>query len=66
MTIKELKHFILELPDEAEFVISSDEELNTIYSKWEVVELEKDNEPVYCIYGFSGTEVEIELNEENI
>ena len=36
--------------------VSSDEELNTIYSGFQICELKDEN--MYCIYGLSGTEVE--------
>jgi len=59
MTIKELKNFIAGLDDNAEFVVSADEELNTIFSRWEVAEIEGEDVPTYCIYGFSGSEIEL-------
>jgi hypothetical protein len=63
MTVKQLKNILEDLENDAEFVVSSDEELNTIFGKWEVAELEGEEVKTYCIYGFSGSE--IQLSEED-
>jgi hypothetical protein len=55
MTIKQLKQQIENIPDNTEFVVSCDEELNTLYTKWEIAML---NNKQMVIYGLSGTEIE--------
>ena len=61
MKISKLKEFIKELPDNAEILISSDEELNTMYRHGEVSKLinTDKHKDTYVIYGYSGTEVEL-------
>ena len=60
MLIKELKRELAKFDDEALVVISSDEELNTLFEKFEVAELEdaKEGKEV-VIYGLSGSERDI-------
>ena len=48
--IQKLKGF-----EEFNFVVSSDEELNSLFKEWEVAEL-SDKEKTLVIYGFSGSE----------
>lgn len=57
MLIKELKRELAKFDDEALVIISSDEELNTLFEKFEVAELEdvKEGKEV-VIYGLSGSE----------
>lgn len=55
MTIKQLKKIIEPLPDNKEFLVSSDEELNTLFGNWEISEIEEGK---YVIFGLSGSEVE--------
>ena len=54
MKIKELIKVLKTLNSNADIKISSDEELNTIYSKFEIGELKTDKEFVF--YGLSGSE----------
>jgi len=56
MKVKKLKEYLKGLKDSDEFFISSDEELNTLYSDGEVAEIGTNQ---YVIYGFSGTEKEL-------
>jgi len=60
MLIKELKRELAKFDDEALVIISSDEELNTLFEKFEVAELEdvKEGKEV-VIYGLSGSERDI-------
>lgn len=64
MTIKQLKNAIAGLDDSAEFVVSSDEELNTIFGKWEVTELKGEKKPTYCIYSFNKSKIQLKKEEE--
>ena len=60
MLIKELKRELAKFDDEALVVISSDEELNTLFEKFEVAELEDGKEgKEVVIYGLSGSERDI-------
>jgi len=60
MLIKELKRELAKFDDEALVIISSDEELNTLFEKFEVAELEDVKEgPEVVIYGLSGSERDI-------
>ena len=54
MKIKELIEELKKFNQEDEFLVSSDEELNTLYYKYEVAFL-IDTKKV-CIYGLSGYE----------
>ena len=56
MKVKHLKKYIKDLPDEADFLVSSDEELNTLYNCFQVARLGKANR--FVIYGLSGFEEE--------
>ena len=60
MLIKELKRELAKFDDEALVIISSDEELNTLFEKFEIAELEdvKEGKEV-VIYGLSGSEIDI-------
>jgi len=60
MLIKELKRELAKFDDEALVIISSDEELNTLFEKFEIAELEdvKEGKEV-VIYGLSGSERDI-------
>lgn len=53
MKVKKLKEYLKGLKDSDEFLISSDEELNTLYKDGEVAKIGNGK---YVIYGFSGTE----------
>ena len=53
MKIKEVIEELKTLNQESEFLVSSDEELNTLFNKFEFGILE-DNK--VCIYGLSGFE----------
>jgi hypothetical protein len=63
MAIKELRNAIAGLGDNADFVVSSDEELNTIFGKWEIAEVGGGDNTTYCIYGFSGSEIQLKEEE---
>lgn len=60
MLIKELKRELAKFDDEALVIISSDEELNTLFEKFEIAELEDVKEgKAVVIYGLSGSERDI-------
>jgi hypothetical protein len=59
MKIKELIEKLNKLNQEGQIVVSSDEELNTLYDDFEVSELGEDafdESQVYVIFGLSGSE----------
>lgn len=58
MTIKELKKYLESFDQEAQVLVSSDEELNTMFQKFEVAVLGEDDNNRVVIYGLSGSEVE--------
>jgi hypothetical protein len=63
MKVKELIQHLKQFSQEAEVLVSSDEELNTLYKMFEVAELtnneeEDDDNDQIVIYGLSGHEVE--------
>lgn len=55
MKIKELIERLKQFPPELEVLVSSDEELNTIYEKFEISLLDNDG---VVIFGLSGYEME--------
>jgi hypothetical protein len=58
-TIGDLKKVIQDIDNNKEFVVSSDEELNNIYSRSEICELTLDDDKkVFAIFGYSGSEIE--------
>lgn len=58
MKIKELKKMLDSIEnDELDILVSSDEELNTLFSKWEINYLEDIKS--FVIFGYSGTELEV-------
>ena len=58
MQVKELKKYLESFDQEAQVLVSSDEELNTMFSKFEVAVLGEDDNNRVVIYGLSGSEVE--------
>lgn len=56
MKVKELRKALKDIPDDWEFLVSCDEELNTLYSGWEIATL-SDKKKTVVIYGLSGMEV---------
>lgn len=56
MKVKELMHELAKFNPEQEIIISSDEELNTTFTKLEVADLEDRETPTAVIYGLSGSE----------
>ena len=60
MKVKEFKKFLVGLEDDAEILFSSDEELNTLRKGGEICELTYGSKKLYAIYGFDGTEVEVD------
>lgn len=58
MKVKDVKKMLSNIPDDWEFLFSSDEELNCIREKGEVAEL-TDRKNTVVIYGFDGSEVEV-------
>ena len=56
MKVKGLIRILDQLDKDKEIVISSDEELNTLYKRFEVSELEEIKG--YVIWGYSGSELE--------
>lgn len=61
MKVKKLRQYLEEIDGEAEIFISSDEELNTLFSKGEVCELTGvwTKGSYYAIFGYSGSEVDL-------
>ena len=57
MKVRELMKFLSKQDLDKELLVSSDEEMNALYSKWEICEL-SDRKNTLVIFGFSGTEVE--------
>lgn len=57
MKAKKLKELLSKVKDEADIVVSCDEELNVLYDGFEVCEL-TDLKKV-CIFPLSGTEINI-------
>ena len=55
MKVKEVIEKLKAFNQEAEFIVSCDEELNTLYRGFEIAELDNDTQAV--IFGLSGTEV---------
>ena len=66
MNVKSLIEYLKMFPKEAEVLVCSDEEMNTIYKEFQVAVLTKENEAddddakQIVIYGLSGTECEEE------
>ena len=62
MTVKELIKELKGHYQEAEVIFASDEELNTLRTRGEVVQLERedlmDAVPTVVIYGLDGSEIE--------
>jgi len=58
MKVSEFKKLVEGLNDDAEILFSSDEELNTLRKGGEICKL-SDTKETYAVYGFDGTEVEI-------
>jgi len=56
MIIKELIKKLSTLKQDNDILLSSDEELNTIYRDIEICEIEDENK--YCLFGLSGSEEE--------
>jgi hypothetical protein len=64
MKVKELIKELEMFEPEAEFYVSSDEELNTLYEKFEIATLDDnktgEEDKKVVIYGLSGYEVDLE------
>ena len=61
MKVKELIKKLSKLDQEKTIYISSDEELNTVFTKYEICEFiahENQETPDYIIFGFSGHEID--------
>ena len=56
MKVKEVIEKLKTFNQEAEFIVGCDEELNTLYSGYDITQLE--NEDNVVIFGLSGTELE--------
>ena len=54
MNVKELIEHLKQFEQTAEVLISSDEELNTLYDGFEVANLSDSDKPQIVIYGLSG------------
>lgn len=52
MKVQDLINVLKTLPPKAEFLVGSDEELNSLFIEWQIGELDKGKK--YCIYGLSG------------
>ena len=57
MKIKQLAKILESLDQEKDIVLSSDEELNIMYNRFEVSELEDTGG--YVIWGYSGSELNL-------
>lgn len=59
MTIKELKRELEKFDEDADVLISSDEELNVLFKDFEVAVLNDDDDFIkqVVVYGLSGSEV---------
>lgn len=55
MKIKDLVAALQKLPQEGDFLVANDEELNTLYKTFQIGVLDNNE---FCIYGLSGSEVE--------
>jgi hypothetical protein len=56
MKVKEVIEKLKTFNQDAEFIVSCDEELNTLYSGYDITELDNENNVV--IFGLSGEELE--------
>ena len=56
MKIKEIIKILNTLDQDKDILLSSDEELNTLYRDIELCELEGEDK--YCLFGLSGSEEE--------
>jgi len=68
MQVKELIKELKKFNQEAELLVSSDEELNTLFTRWEVALLEEESnkKDQVVIYGFSGSEQDSIFEEEDM
>jgi hypothetical protein len=64
MKVSEFKKMLAGLADDAELLFSSDEELNCLRQGGEVASLDGKKKKIYAVYGFDGTEVEINVKGE--
>ena len=64
MKVKDLLEYLKGIDPEREFLVSSDEELSSIFGKWEVCELGDMPGKPLCIFGYSGTEIEDDNRDE--
>jgi|6_EtaG_2_1085325.scaffolds.fasta_scaffold00110_17 predicted glycosyltransferase len=60
MEIEQLIKALKTLPKNAKVLVSSDEELNTLYTKWEISKL-TDIDNTFVIFGHSGFELKENL-----
>jgi hypothetical protein len=58
MNVGELRKALNGFADDYEILVSSDEELNTLYGGWEIAIL-SSKKRIITIYGLDGTEVEL-------
>lgn len=65
MTIKELKKTIRDIPDDAEIIVSSDEEMNILYRDWDICKLSGTKDETYVIFGINGSDFDPETIQEN-
>ena len=56
MKVRDFMKFVTKEDLDKELLVSSDEELNTLFKDWEIAELEGTGK--FVIYGFSGSEEE--------
>ena len=63
MKVKQLKLILESMDDNSEITVSSDEELNTIFKKFEICLLDNTKKETYCIFGLSGTEMEEDYDD---
>ncbi len=61
MKVKKLRAYLRGIDGEAEILISSDEELNALFSDGEVCELtgKWKEKTKFAIFGYSGSEIEL-------
>lgn len=58
MKVNELIQHLKQFPQNSEVVISSDEEMNTLYTNFQVAILEDVKNPSIVFFGLSGSELE--------
>lgn len=60
MTVRDFVKQLTRADLDKRLVVSSDEELNTLYGEWQVAKLTGEKKPTLVIYGLSTTEIQDE------